>query len=154
MTSTLRHVRRHTLIINLHAEAIDCIDKPGLHDTALAEGQLACTCRQSVLVSLQHHKARSKPPVLAEVKSTVAQDRPRSCARTSSFKVTWELLVLFGTESHLLITITQARPSSAITSASLQQEQHSIGFLVADLPEELCRLGLGIHTEAQHCADW
>ena len=70
-------------------------------------------------------RAAGRAPVLAEVKRTVAQDRPRSCARTSSLKVTWELLVLLGTVSHLLITITQARPSSAITSASLQQEDHS-----------------------------
>ena len=67
-------------------------------------------------------RAASRAPVLAEVKRTVAQDRPRSCASTSSLKVTWVLLVLLGTVSHLLITITQARPSSAITSASLQQQ--------------------------------
>ena len=57
-------------------------------------------------------------PVLAEVKSTVAQEMARSCARTSSLKVTWLLLVLLGTVSHLLMTTTQARPSSAISSAS------------------------------------
>ena len=63
--------------------------------------------------------------MLAEVKRTVAQERPRSCARTSSLKVTCVLLVLLGTVSHLLITITQARPSSAITSASLQQDGYA-----------------------------
>ena len=89
--------------------------------------------------------------MLAEVKRTVAQDRPRSCARTSSLKVTWVLLVLLGTVSHLLITITQARPSSAITSASLQQEQRSGGVLNAQSPR-ICFAdpNLGVHTEAQH----
>ena len=89
--------------------------------------------------------------MLAEVKRTVAQERPRSCARTSSLKVTCVLLVLLGTVSHLLITITQARPSSAITSASLQQEQRSGGILNAQ-PHRICSadLNLEMHTEAQH----
>lgn len=79
-------------------------------------------------LSLMHHAActgcsegrgnREAAPVVAEVKTMVAQERARSCARISFWKATCVLASLPATVSHLLMTMTHARPSAATSSAS------------------------------------